>query len=92
MKTLFNCHDVEKLVQKYYNKGGDVLKIDGCLVDNYICFGENLKTAIIKEVYLNEWSSANSVVLYNKTPKKYEKVIDAIMNGENDEKISKLFF
>ena len=46
-----------------------------------ICHGEGLRTAIIKEVPLNEWSSAHTIRIYNKMPKKYQEMLEN-MEGE----------
>ena len=75
---MYDYKSVDKLVDKYYQKGGEVITIEeGCLLDYglAICFGDNLKTCIITEIYLNEWSSAYKVRFYNKCPKKYAKMI-----------------
>ena len=37
--------------------------------------GIGRKSIIIEEVYLNEWSSAHKIRMYNDLPKKYEKLI-----------------
>ena len=57
----------------------------------YIITSEKYKTAIIREKYLNEWSSAYQVTFYNKTTEKYKKIIDFLENGEY-EKASNWFF
>lgn len=84
-------NDVQALIDRYISSCGDCYVIDGCLLDNYILVGDGLKTIVIKEMYLNEWSSINTVRTYNKTPKKYEKVVDLLYENET-EKASKLFF
>jgi len=75
--TLYTYHAVCDLMNRYINNGGTVYELeDGCLVQGLtVCECDGWKTAIIKEVYLNEWSSGQSVRFYNKTPKKYEKMI-----------------
>ena len=92
-KNTYTQKAVDNLFDIYTQKNANAqfYKIDGCLVDNYIITGDNLKTAIIKEVYLNEWSSAYSIILYNKTPKKYQRIIDLLNDGD-DEKASRLFY
>ena len=84
-------NDVTQLIDRYVSSGGDCYVIDGCLLDNYILFSEKLKTIIIKEQYLNEWSSINTIRTYNNTPKKYEKVIE-LLNDDRQEEARKLFF
>ena len=41
-------------------------------------YKKGLKTFIIKEYYINEWSSGHSIIGYNKMPKKYEKMLEKI--------------
>ena len=78
MKKLYTNEAVNSLVEKYFSKDGNIKVIDeGCLASYglAILYGEGLKTTIIKEVYLNEWSSGNSIISYNKMPKKYAKLL-----------------
>ena len=77
--NLYDYKSVDNLVQKYLDKGGDITTIEeGSLLDYglAICYGDGLKTCIIKETYLNEWSSAYTIRFYNKIPKKYAKMIE----------------
>lgn len=75
--VLYSLSDCEKLINKYVERGGEVYTIEeGCLgLGLIVLTGNNLKTTIIKEVYLNEWSSAHKVRMYNKCPKKYQEII-----------------
>ena len=77
---LYNYEAVEQLMNRYLEQGGNVHILDeGSLVYGLVvCEGEGLKTAVIKEVYLNEWSSAQSIRMYNNMPKKYAKMIEYI--------------
>lgn len=96
--SVYSYEVAKNIIDKYYDKGGIVEKIDGCLVDNYICYGDGLKTTIIKEKYLNEWSSGVTIRMYNKTPAKYDKVLDLLIDfyETNEQKFydeaEKLFF
>lgn len=90
-KNLYSLEAVLKLRDKYLDKDGMVYTIYGCLLDNYIFTAPNYKTTIVKEHYINEWSSAYKIIMYNETPKKYNKVIDALLDG-NEEKADKLFW
>jgi hypothetical protein len=36
------------------------------------------KSIVIKEVYLNDWSSGHTIKKYNKLPKKYLKILNDI--------------
>lgn len=77
-QSTYDLEACENLIQRYYEKGGETVTIEeGCLgLGLVICYGDGLKTAIIKEVYLNEWSSTHTIRMYNKMPKKYEAMID----------------
>lgn len=83
-KKLYDCDYIAHLISQYSEKGGEVITIDeGCLGYGFmIMFGEGLKTTIVKEVYINEWSSGHTVRMYNKTPKKYEQMITAFYESE----------
>ena len=76
--TLYSGSAVQNLMNEYIRRGGEVLTIEegGCGYGNMLMFGEGLKTAVIQEVYLNEWSSGHKIRMYNKCPKKYEKMIE----------------
>ena len=70
---------VDNLADKFVKKGGEIITLrDGSLLN----FGlavfqcEGLHTAIIREQYLNEWSSAYSVKQYKTLPKKYADMIE----------------
>jgi len=68
----------EKLIERYSDiEGSIVYQIDeGSLgIGDWICTAPGKKTCIIKEVFINEWSSGQSIKFYNKTPKKYEKML-----------------
>lgn len=75
MYTLSSCEDV---MNQYINAGGEVITLEeGVLgLGLVVCFGEGLKTCIITERYLNEWSSGHIIRFYNKMPKKYATMID----------------
>lgn len=92
VKNLYSYRAVDKLIADAVEiYGAEVYTLEGSLLDNYIITGEKIKTYIVKEIYLNEWSSAYNVRSYNKIPEKYQKVIDLIENGE-EERAAKLFF
>ncbi len=37
---------------------------------------EGKKTIIIKEYYINAWTSGHSIIRYNKLPNKYKQVLE----------------
>lgn len=77
--NLYRLKNCQKLIEQYvYDFNGQCTIIEeGVLgLGTVMLHGaENKKTIIIKEQYLNAWSSAHSIRMYNKTPKKYEKFI-----------------
>ena len=77
-QTLYSLTACENLMDRYYEAGGECITVEeGTLgLGTVICFGKGLKTAIITEVYLNEWSSGHKIRMYNKMPKKYEEMLD----------------
>ena len=80
MATLYSYKAVDDLIARYINKGGEALQTwEGvlCSGDWFLYdFSGKLKFYVIKEVYLNEWSSAQTIRAYNKIPKKYQKILD----------------
>jgi len=74
--SLKYCQDI---IERYVNDyEGEILEIDGGGVGLGVLLlhsGVNAKTILITEVYLNCWSSTHKVRMYNKIPKKYEKII-----------------
>lgn len=79
-QTLYDCTAVNNLIDKYYEKGGECVQLSegGCGCGDWICYGEGLKTTIIKEIYLNCWSSAHSIRMYNKMPAKYAAILESM--------------
>lgn len=78
MKSLQYC---ESLITNAAINGCDVTTIEeGCLGLGKVVIdgGEEYKSYVITEVFLNEWSSDHKVRRYNKLPKKYRKIINQI--------------
>lgn len=80
MATMYTTTACEELINRYIEAGGEAVTIEeGVLgLGLVVCFGEGLKTAIINEVYINCWSSGHTIRMYNKMPKKYEKMLDEV--------------
>lgn len=79
MNNLHSCSAITELIDRYLEKGGEVLQVEeGVLGHGFlILHGNGLKTAIIREVYINEWTSKHSLRMYNKTPNVYLKMIES---------------
>ena len=77
--NLYTCTSIDNFISKYMEKGGTAYRIDeGVLTSgDWILFDirGKLKSCIIKEVYINDWSSAQSLRKYKKLPEKYKKMI-----------------
>lgn len=76
--TLYSNEAVQKVLSQYSELNGEIETIqEGSLgYGLLVCYGSGLKTCIIREIYLNEWSSSHTIRFYNKMPKKYQKMID----------------
>lgn len=83
---------IDNLFTLYEKRAGFMsYLIPGSLLDGYILTAPGCKTTIIKEVYLNCYSSGYSVRKYNTIPAKYQKVIDLIESGAPNETVYKAF-
>lgn len=78
MTTMYTLGACEDIINQYIDAGGEVYTIEeGVLgLGLVVCFGEGLKTCIIQERYLNEWSSGHTIRFYNKMPQKYAAMIE----------------
>ncbi len=76
---LYDLKECQKLMHDYVYSGGEMIELEeGVLGLGKVLLrpdeNKQLKTVIITEVYLNEWSSAHKIRMYNKIPKKYNKL------------------
>ena len=77
--TLYTFQVAETLINRYNDfPDSVVLQTDeGVLgIGDWICAAPGKKTTIIKEVYISPWSSGQSIRKYNRTPAKYQKILD----------------
>ena len=81
MQALHSIEDLEALISRYEDEGGQVYRLG----DESLGLGTVILTApeelhlysfIIKEVYLNEWSSGHTLRRYHKLPKKYKELVE----------------
>lgn len=79
---LYDCDSISQLIELYCSKGGVAYTIDEGVLGHgtLVLSAPKCKYCIIKEVYLNEWSSGHKVRFYNELPKKWEQAIDSISN------------
>ena len=77
---IYSLSSCETLIDTYVSKYGGVASVldEGCLGLGTVLLhsAAGYKTVVIKEVYLNEWSSGHTVSKYNKVPKKYQTIIN----------------
>ena len=80
----YSCEAIQNLINHYTKKGGDCWTLEeGSLgYGTTMLCGDGLKTAIVQERYLNEWSSGHTIRLYRKTPKKYLDMLDKVLSAE----------
>ena len=80
-QTLYTSTSVDKLIADYTEAGGQVLQMrEGTLgCGDVLLYDEagKLYTFVIREVYINEWSSGHTVRKYRKIPAKYQAIVDA---------------
>lgn len=79
-RKLYTTAAVQSLIDFYTGRGGEVIQVDegGVGLGTVVCIADGLKSAVINEVYLNEWSSGHTVTLYKKLPKKYAKMMEEV--------------
>jgi hypothetical protein len=76
---MYNYQQIDKLIERYSNIENSITFqiCEGVLGSgNWILTAPGKKTAIIKEVYVNAWQSTHTVKMYNKTPKKYQSILN----------------
>ena len=75
----YKLSDCEKLIDRYVNEfKGQATEIEeGCLGLGTLLLhdAKGKKAVLIQEFYVNAWSSGHKIRLYNKLPKKYQKLI-----------------
>lgn len=80
MKT-YNLSSCETLITNYIKYGGtSTVLSEGVLGLGTVLLhsAAGKKTILIKEFFINSWTSGHSVRMYNKVPKKYQTIIDKL--------------
>ena len=75
---LYSSEAVENLAQKYIARGGIITVLEESVLLEYglaIFQADGAKSTVVRDKFLNEWSSAYIVRMYNKLPKKYEQML-----------------
>jgi hypothetical protein len=79
---MYNLNQCNDLIEKYVNYGGYATTVrEGILgLGTLVLHGAaGKKSIVINEVYLNANSSGHTIRMYNKLPKKYQKLIKEIV-------------
>lgn len=77
---LYTSGAVQQLADYYMENGGEVYEVE----EGTLGWGLTLmvrdgwKSAVVRETYVNEWSSAHTVRMYERLPRKYQKFLDEI--------------
>jgi hypothetical protein len=77
---LYSYKEAENFIARYCQAGGEALQLEeGCLgCGNWLLYdySNKLRFFVINEIYLNCWSSAQTIRGYNNIPKKYQNIIN----------------
>jgi hypothetical protein len=76
---MYNYQQIDKLINRYSEiENSEVIQLcEGVLGSgNWILTAPGKKTAVITEIYVNAWQSTHIVKTFNRTPKKYLKIIE----------------
>ena len=76
---MYNYQEIDKLINRYseLENSETIQTSEGVLGSgNWILTAPGKKTAVITEIYVNAWQSTHIVKMYNRTPKKYLKIIE----------------
>lgn len=78
MKHLYGSDAIDQLARQYVDLGGQVYTLEeGSLGWGVtVLLAPGYKSVVIKEVYINPWSSGHAVRKYNQLPGKYQQIID----------------
>ena len=83
---LYSNTAVENLAEQYRARGGTITKLRESVLLEYglaVFQASGAKSTVVRDKYLNEWSSAYIVRMYNKLPKKYEKMLEEHENSDD---------
>lgn len=82
VQTLYTTSSVGRLIAEYLDAGGQMLQMrEGVLGHGDVLLYDDagkLKTYVIREVAINEWSSGHKVRGYNRMPEKYRALLDKL--------------
>ena len=74
--TVYSYKAADKIREKLIKRAGAfVYEIPGALVDNYIMGADGCYTFIVREKYLNEWSSGITIANIARCPQNIKKLL-----------------
>lgn len=79
--TLYSNTAIDNMAKNYFELGGAVHVIEEGSLTTYghaVFYGKGLKTVVVKEKYLNHWSSAYTARRYNSMPAKYLQIVGSL--------------
>lgn len=78
----YSWRDVDNLIKRYTDEGGQAIQLsEGVLQSgNWVLYDPECRLCafVIKEVYVNGWTSTQTIRRYNKLPKKYEMLVEQL--------------
>lgn len=87
MRKDYSIEQIENFINDYIDLGGEIFQVgDEVLgLGTIILYNNGTKYGnyVIKEVYVNPWSSTHTLTRYTQLPKKYRKIL--IENGLMEE-------
>ena len=74
---LYTSTAIDNLIEWYELQGGQMTQIkDGTLGHGLLILtADKLKSVVVQEKFINEWSSGHKVTRYNQLPKKYAEML-----------------
>jgi hypothetical protein len=81
-QSLYTSGAIQELADYYIDNGGEVFEVvEGTLGwGTTVMVRDGWKSAVVQEVYVNEWSSAHKVRMYIRLPNKYQTMLDEYQN------------
>ena len=78
-EKLYTSSAIQELADYYVENGGEVYElVEGTLGwGTTVMVRDGWTSIVVKEVYINEWSSGHTVRRYRILPKKYQTMIEA---------------
>lgn len=80
---LYTSTAIDNLIEWYEMQCGDVTQLEEGVLGHglLILRGDGLKSVVVQEVYINEWSSGHKITRYNVLPKKYQTMLTRLVTA-----------